>query len=185
MKAVALIARIALGLVLRPQAERSASVPRGSRVARPTVACAAAMQIVLPNARVTEVRAEVPNDSLRALGQRAHCRIAATIDSEIQIVALLPDDWNGQFVMGGAGGYAGAPDNQSEATVQQGYATGGTDAGHVAFSMSAQWALHDDQRIVNYAHRAVHRTAEVTKLLIAAYYGRSRWREGCRDCLCH
>lgn len=134
--------------------------------------CAAAMQIALPNAHVTDARAVQPSDSLRALGQKAHCRVAATIDAETHIIALLPVEWNGRFLMGGAGGFVGAVENQSASAVDEGYATVGTDAGHTAFSLSAQWALHNDQRITEYAHRAVHRSAEVTKLLIAAYYGR-------------
>jgi pimeloyl-ACP methyl ester carboxylesterase len=56
--------------------------------------------------------------------------------------------------------------------VHEGYATVGTDAGHTAFALLAGWALHDDRRIADYGHRAVHRTAEVTKALIVAYYGR-------------
>ncbi|MEO8634673.1 MAG: tannase/feruloyl esterase family alpha/beta hydrolase [Gemmatimonadales bacterium] len=67
---------------------------------------------------------------------------------------------------------AGAVDNQSASSVHEGYATVGTDAGHSAFSISARWALRDDARIADWAYRAVHRTAEVTQLLIAAYYGR-------------
>ncbi|MEP6765585.1 MAG: tannase/feruloyl esterase family alpha/beta hydrolase, partial [Gemmatimonadaceae bacterium] len=103
---------------------------------------------------------------------RPYCSVAATVDAETQIVALLPNDWNGRFLMGGGGGYVGAVDNQFSSTVHDGYATVGTDAGHSASSLSAAWALHNDRRITDFAYRAVHRTAEVTKLLIAAYYGR-------------
>ncbi|MEO7362582.1 MAG: tannase/feruloyl esterase family alpha/beta hydrolase, partial [Gemmatimonadaceae bacterium] len=80
--------------------------------------------------------------------------------------------WNARFLMGGGGGYVGAVDNQFESTVHEGYATVGTDAGHSANSLSAGWALHNDTRIADFAFNAVHRTAEVTKVLIAAYYGR-------------
>src|SRR6266576_5934920 len=48
----------------------------------------------------------------------------------------------------------------------------GTDAGHTATGFSAEWALHNDRRIADYGHRAVHRSAEVTRALIVAYYGR-------------
>ncbi|MBC7841930.1 MAG: tannase/feruloyl esterase family alpha/beta hydrolase, partial [Gemmatimonadaceae bacterium] len=133
---------------------------------------AAVMQLALPDARVTAVRAVQPNDSLRALGRKPYCRVAATLDVETQIVALLPDDWNGRFLMGGGGGFVGAVDNQFSSSVHEGYATVGTDAGHSANSLTAGWALHNERRITDFAHRAVHRTAEVTKLLIAAYYGR-------------
>jgi feruloyl esterase len=134
--------------------------------------CAAALRIVLPDAQVTAAIAVPANDSLRALGQKPHCRVEATIDTETHIVALLPDDWNGRFLMGGAGGYVGAVENQSEMSVHEGYATVGTDAGHRGFGLNAEWALGHDQRVVDYGHRAVHRTAVVTKALIVAYYGR-------------
>jgi pimeloyl-ACP methyl ester carboxylesterase len=74
--------------------------------------------------------------------------------------------------MGGAGGYVGSVQNQFESTVHEGYATVGTDAGHTAIALMAGWALRNDRRIADYGHRAVHRTAEVTKALIVAYYGR-------------
>lgn len=121
---------------------------------------------------MTAARAIVPNDSMRASGDKGHCRVEATIDTETHLVALLPDDWNGRFLMGGAGGFAGAVENQFASSVHSGYATVGTDAGHTGFALLAGWALQNERRIVDYGHRAVHRTAEVTKALIAAYYGR-------------
>ncbi len=126
----------------------------------------------LPNAHITAASAVPSNDSLRALGQKPYCRVEATVDEETHIVALLPDDSNGRFLMGGGGGYAGSVDNQYASTVHEGYATVGTDAGHTAFALLAGWARRNDRRIADYGHRAVHRTAEVTKALIVAYYGR-------------
>jgi feruloyl esterase len=141
--------------------------------AAPVVNCVAALRIALPNAHITAASAVPSNDSLRALGQKPYCRVEATVDAETHIVALLPDDWNGRFLMGGAGGYVGSAENQYESTVHEGYATAGTDAGHSAHALMAGWALHNDRRIADYGHRAVHRTAEVTKALIVAYYGRA------------
>ncbi len=74
--------------------------------------------------------------------------------------------------MGGGGGYAGSVQNQFESTVPEGYATVGTDAGHTGFALLAGWALRNDRRIADYGHRAVHRTEEVIRALIVAYYGR-------------
>ncbi len=167
-----MMAVLSLLLLSATHAARAAHAEHGRRAARTTVDCAAAMTIALPNARITAASVVQPNDSLRALGQRPYCSVAATIDAETHIIALLPNDWNGRFLMGGAGGFVGAVENQFAATVNEGYATVGTDAGHTALSGSAAWALHHDTRIIDYGYRAVHRTAEVTKLLIAAYYGR-------------
>jgi pimeloyl-ACP methyl ester carboxylesterase len=160
-----------LAALALPCALREAPAEHGSRV-RTAADCSAALRIALPNARITATSAVVPNDSLRALGQKPHCRVEATVDEETHILALLPDDWNGRFLMGGAGGYVGIVQNQMESSVHEGYATVGTDAGHTATGFTAAWALRNDRRIADYGHRAVHRTAEVTKALIAAYYGR-------------
>ena len=81
-------------------------------------------------------------------------------------MAMLPDDWNGRFLMGGGGGYVGAVDNQFSATVNDGYATVGADAGHTGNSLTAGWALGNKRRIEDFAHRAVHHTAEITNALI-------------------
>ena len=111
----------ALLLVLSASSRANAAPPDHDRRAVRAVAdCAAAMRIALPNARVTSARAVQPTDSLRALGRRPNCRIEATLDVETHIVALLPDDWNGRFLMGGGGGYVGAVDNQFESTVHDG-----------------------------------------------------------------
>jgi feruloyl esterase len=134
--------------------------------------CGSALRIAIPNARITAARAVPTNDSLRALGRKPYCRVEAIVDEETHIVALLPDDWNGRFMMGGAGGFAGIVENQVASTVHEGYATVGTDAGHTATGVTAEWALRNDRRIADYGHRAVHRSAEVTRALIVAYYGR-------------
>lgn len=164
--ALASLAALALRLAL------SAAPGEAGRVARAAADCAAALRIALPDAQITAARAVPSNDSLRALGQKPYCHVEATVDTETHIIALLPDDWNGAFLMGGAGGYGGAVHNQFESTVHEGYATVGTDGGHTGFPGTAAWASHNDRLIEEWGHRAVHRTAEVTRALIAAYYGR-------------
>jgi pimeloyl-ACP methyl ester carboxylesterase len=160
-----------LAALALPLALHAAPAEHGRHV-RAAADCAAALRIALPNARITGAIAVAPNDSLRALGQKPYCRVEATVDEETHIVALLPDDWNRRFLMGGGGGYVGSVENQFQSTVHEGYATVGTDAGHTGFALVAGWALRNDRRIADYGHRAVHRTAEVTRALIVAYYGR-------------
>ena len=166
-----------------PPTAHAAPAEHGRRV-RAAADCAAAQRIVLPDVHITAASAVPVNDSLRALGQKPHCRVEATIDAETHIVALLPDDWNGRFLMGGAGGFAGVVQNQVEPSVHEGFATVGTDAGHTASGLTASWALRNDRAVAEYGHRAVHRSAEVTKALIAAYYGRPAERSyfiGCSN----
>ena len=159
-------------MLLLPGTLHAASTVLPTRGVRATTDCAAALSLSLPGARITEARAVTRTDSARALGMRPYCRVAATIDEETHIVAMLPDDWNGRFLMGGGGGYVGAVDNQFSSTVNDGYATVGTDAGHTGNPLTAGWAFGNKRRIEDFAHRAVHHTAETTKALIKAYYGR-------------
>jgi hypothetical protein len=106
-----------------------------------------------------------------------HCRVQGVIDSTINFELLLPDDWNGKFLMGGGGGFVGSVQNQAQdglsagpTPLERGYATAGTDTGHAGEGTDASWALNDAQAKENFAHRAVHRTAEVSKSIIADYY---------------
>lgn len=107
-----------------------------------------------------------------------HCRIAGTIDLTINFELLLPDVWNGKFIMGGGGGFVGSVDNQAQGgmsvgltPLERGYATVGTDTGHSGSPIDANWALNDQEAKDNFAGRAVHRTVEVSKTIITDYYG--------------
>ena len=102
----------------------------------------------------------------------AHCSVKGVIGTETHFELLLPDDWNGKFVMGGGGGFVGSVVNWSllYGSLQRGYATVGTDTGHQAHSLDAGWALNNLERVVSFGHQAVHRTAVNSKALIKAYY---------------
>jgi feruloyl esterase len=85
---------------------------------------------------------------------------------------LLPERWNGRFVMGGGGGFVGTVQNSARGSVNLGYATVGTDTGHEwEPGTSAEWAYTNLEAQVNFGFLAVHRTAEVAKAIIRAYYG--------------
>lgn len=103
----------------------------------------------------------------------SHCKLEGTIDREINFELLLPDTWNGKFAMGGSGGFAGGYANTAQdffAATQRGWATVATDTGHQAHSMDASWALDNLERVVNFGHLAVHRTAVTSKPLIESFY---------------
>jgi feruloyl esterase len=108
-----------------------------------------------------------------------HCKVAGVIGTETNFELLLPDNWNGKFVMGGGGGFVGSVVNSALlfAPLQSGYATVGTDTGHQAHSLDASWAYHNLERIVSFGHQAVHRTAVTSQALIASYYGQEAVQE--------
>jgi hypothetical protein len=106
----------------------------------------------------------------------AYCKVAGTADGTIQFELLLPADWNGKLLMGGGGGFVGSIDNQALQVVprilERGYATVGTDTGHQGSSIDATWALNDPEAEENFAHLAVHRTAETAKAIVRDFYGK-------------
>jgi len=102
----------------------------------------------------------------------SHCKVEGVIGPEVNFELLLPEKWNGKFVMGGGGGFVGSVMNTSLmfGSLQAGYATVGTDTGHKGHPLDASWALNKQERKVNFGHKAVHDTAVTAKALIKAYY---------------
>jgi len=110
-------------------------------------------------------------DSSKNPQAKEHVRVNGMIGGTIRFELLLPDTWNGRFVMGGGGGFVGTVQNAARDSVNRGYATVGTDTGHESQpGHLAGWALNNIEAQLNFGYLAVHRTAEVAKALIRAYY---------------
>lgn len=101
-----------------------------------------------------------------------HCKVEGVIGTEIRFEVLLPDDWNGKFLMGGGGGFVGTLGYQGRFSVNRGYATAATDTGHQGDGIRAEWAQGHPERRVNYGYLGVHRTTEAAKTVVRSYYGR-------------
>lgn len=116
----------------------------------------------------------------------AFCRVAATLaptsDSDIKVEVWLPlAGWNGTFQAVGNGGWAGSISYAAMGrAVEEGYATASTDTGHTG--ASGAFALDHPEKLVDYAHRAVHEMTVKAKAIVDAFYGnapkRSYWN-GC------
>jgi tannase/feruloyl esterase len=144
--------------------------------------CDQAASLLLPDVKITEATpvAAATTGAIRA----AHCRVAGVIGTEIKFSLLLPDAWNGKFMMGGGGGYVGTVQNQAAASVNAGYATAGTDTGHQGGLTDASWAVDNMERFVNFGYLAIHRTTEVSKAIVRSYYGSASTRayfSGCSN----
>jgi feruloyl esterase len=133
--------------------------------------CTADSLPAIPDVRITSVTEEA--------APVPHCKVAGVIGTEINFELLLPDQWNGKFVMGGGGGFVGRIVNIAllYGPLQSGYATVGTDTGHRGHGLDASWALNNLERVVNFGHAAVHRTTVTSKALIAGYYGKESSRD--------
>jgi feruloyl esterase len=104
----------------------------------------------------------------------SHIDVRGVIGETIGFELTLPDRWNGRIVMGGGGGLVGTCEHHARGMLEGGYATVGTDTGHVSPTpFTADWALFHAEAQVNFGHLAVHRTIEVAKAIVMAYYKRS------------
>ena len=90
---------------------------------------------------------EIPDVTIITITQEQdyapHCKVVGFIGKEIKFELLLPEEWNGKFVMGGGGGFVGSVVNTalSYGALQAGYATVGTDTGHEGHPLDASWDL--------------------------------------------
>ena len=122
---------------------------------------------------VLESATTVAPDLLKDPHAAAYVEVKGVIGGNIRFELLLPEAWNERFVMGGGGGFVGTVQNSARDSVKRGYATVGTDTGHECQPVySASWALDNLEAQVNFGYLAVHRTAEVAKALLHAYYGK-------------
>ena len=103
------------------------------------------------------------------------CRVTATLtptsDSDIKIEVWLPSSsWNGKFQAVGNGGWAGTISYAAMAgALAAGYVTASTDTGHS--TPGAAFAMNHPEKLVDYAHRAVHEMTVQAKVILAAFYG--------------
>jgi len=134
--------------------------------------CSTARLMQIPDVQITSNTSET--------APAPHCKVTGVIGTEIGFELLLPNDWNGKFIMGGSGGFAGNFANAAHDlwnVVESGWATVATDTGHKGNAVSASWALNNLERQVNFGHTAVHRTAVTAKAIIKGFYGRPSSRD--------
>ena len=158
------------------------------------VRCAGLVGVKLEGAKVTSAElvpaggavagAHVPAAAMAKVP--AFCRVRVTDtpsgDSDIRTEVWLPvAGWNGKYRAQGNGGFAGVIDFEGmAAAVTQGYATSGTDTGHVDNSSitgmiedGAKFALGHPEKVKDFGWRAVHDMTVQAKVLAKALYGKA------------
>ena len=154
-------------------------------VSAPNAACDNIKGLRLPDVRFTEVT-DVRDSVQRSDNVRTpHCRVAGVIGKGAAFVVMLPNRWNQRMLMAGNGGFAGTISRGVFPLSEQGYVTVSTNTGHdETDGGGARWALNDLERQLDYGHVAVHRTAEVAKVLAKNFYGsepRFSYFNGCSN----
>ncbi|HET8548159.1 MAG TPA: tannase/feruloyl esterase family alpha/beta hydrolase, partial [Bryobacteraceae bacterium] len=153
-----------------PQEIRQWKPPAGETRVQPRVACAALRSLTGYEFSIITARTE------SAAGTE-FCRILGQVLPEVRFEVSLPAQWNKRLLMIGNGGYAGenldAPGRLAmrNQAVAAGFAFTQTNTGHDADQEPLGTFAVNSQKLLDYAFRAVHVTAETAKRLTAAYYG--------------
>jgi feruloyl esterase len=140
--------------------------------------------LALPNAKIDSVEMVAAGAFVQPGGRGASnafarlpafCRVSATLapssDSDIKTEIWLPAaGWNGKYQAVGNGGWAGTiPYGAMAAALAAGYATAGTDTGHVGGN--ADFALGHPEKLIDFAYRSIHEMTVKAKSIIDAHYG--------------
>ena len=108
-----------------------------------------------------------------------HCLVTGQILPEIRFEVDLPAAWNRRLYMFGNGGYAGGffewpvSIEQRNQALRHGFAIAVTNTGHDKASEPGASFATNRQKLIDFAFRSVHTTAQTAKQLIRAYYGQT------------
>ena len=176
-------AALALTVAVTAQQGRSGGPPPEPPASTAVKACEQLSSLTFPKLRVTSATSVPAGAATGRRGQPpmqlpASCRVAATAtptsDSDIKIELWIPEGvaWNGRLLGTGNGGFGGAIGYADmTAALAKGFAAVGTDAGHTGDQMD--FGLGHPEKIVDWAHRAVHVMTETAKILVRDARGRS------------
>jgi feruloyl esterase len=106
-----------------------------------------------------------------------YCHVTGQILPEVRFELSLPASWNNRFYMFGNGGYAGETLSTQgrgatrNTALKARFAVAQTNTGHDAAIEPFGTFAVNRQKLLDYAFRAVHVTAETSKKIIREYYG--------------
>jgi feruloyl esterase len=159
-------------------------------VATPATSCESLQSMATPQVAITTeaVAAVAPagrggggaGRGAAVVATPAYCKVKLvlkpTSDSKINAELWLPNEnWNGRFMAVGNGGFGGSIQGigEMQTAVRLGYATAGGDTGHdeATEGPGGMFALGHPEKIVDFAHRAVHEMTATSKKIIDRYYG--------------
>jgi feruloyl esterase len=144
--------------------------------------CSSLTKLIIPNTAVMSA-VDIAAGAFMAPGAASSidlpefCRVMAVSrpakDSEIHFEVWMPAaaHWNRKFEGTGNGGFSGSLSYSTMASaLNRGYATAGSDTGHVPDDL--KFGVGHPDKIDDWAYRAVHVMTETAKLIVRDYYGR-------------
>ena len=144
--------------------------------------CSSLTKLIIPNTAVMSAvdvaaGAFMPSGTGTSINLPEFCRVMAVSrpanDSEIHFEVWMPAaaKWNRKFEGTGNGGFSGSLSYSTMANaLNRGYATAGSDTGHVPDDL--KFGVGHPDKIDDWAYRAVHVMTETAKLIVRDYYGR-------------
>jgi hypothetical protein len=157
--------------------------PRGS--------CASLTGLALPNTQILSAtqKADYCN-VIGVIGKRVSSQDPDHFTYGIGFALNLPNTWHGRFEMMGGGGTDGSlnadPKGSAGVELGQGWAVAADDGGHEDSAANVVGGYQDDdanaggsahfaidhQARIDYGYNAIEKTATISKMIIADYYGR-------------
>lgn len=148
---------------------------------------AASIGLPTGGAKVTATASVKASDAGNTNGD--YCKVTGTISPDASVAATgtpdinfqinLPETWNGKTVHMGGGGYNGTVVTGTTAVsfapgsvpLAQGYATFGSDSGHVGNSATADFALNEAS-LLNFGYQHLKKTRDTAFALINMRYAK-------------
>jgi Tannase and feruloyl esterase len=162
-------------------------------VSSPQTSCASLTALSLPNTRIisaTEVASSSGNycNVVGVINERVSSQDPDHFTYGIGFELNLPDKWIGRFEMmggGGTDGSVGSPQGSAGTELSQGWAVASDDGGHEDAPGNPSFGWIDDdsnaggtahfaidaQSRSDYGYNGIAKTSEISKLIIAQYYG--------------
>jgi hypothetical protein len=166
-------------------------VKKSVKVVNPTISCSDLKSKDFSSLLGAKVTISEAKEELDSSTNKTYCDVLGKIEPQINFEVKLPvNTWTERFVEVGCGGYCGSLnlrplENVSTcAPAMNGeIAMAATDMGHGGGMGNATWG-NDPQARIDFAYRANHLTAVISKLLMKNYYGQNpkySYFMGCSD----
>lgn len=155
---------------------------------------AAEPQHLLAPAQCEAIAGNVPNGAVisakwtdatkdRAASCAVQMRLAGEPGSRVNVLLLLPANWNGRLLGIGDHGFGGyIPEKDMQGPLARGFAVFGGDMGHTGGVVDAGWMVGGGPALKDFGWRAAHLSPAAAKAVVEKAYGapaRFTYYQGC------